>query len=47
MIFPIGKILFFTPQSRTHIKDWWETYYEHKDEREPSLFSATPTWNTF
>jgi hypothetical protein len=30
-----------------HVKDWWETYCEQKDEREPSLFSATPTWNYF
>lgn len=30
-----------------HVKDWWETYYEYKDEREPSLFSTTPTWNSF
>jgi hypothetical protein len=30
-----------------HVKDWWETYCEQKDERKPSLFSAAPTWNSF
>ena len=30
-----------------HIKDWWETYCEQKDEREPSPFSVAPTWNYF
>jgi hypothetical protein len=29
-----------------HVKDWWETYYEKKDEEEPSVFSAIPTWNS-
>ena len=30
-----------------HIKDWWETYCEKRDEITPSLFSTTPTWNSF
>jgi len=31
----------------THIKDWWENCCEQKDEIEPSLFLAAPTWNYF
>ena len=30
-----------------HIKDWWETYCEQKDESTGSLFSAAPTWDSF
>ena len=41
------KIIFALLKSTPHVKDWWETYYEQKDEREPSLFSAAPTWNSF
>jgi len=29
------------------IKDWWETYYEQRDEWEPSLFLVVPTLNYF
>lgn len=29
------------------VKDWWETYCEQKDESKTSLFSVTPTWNSF
>ena len=37
------KIIFLLLKSVPHVKDWWETYYERKDEEEPSLFSALPT----
>jgi hypothetical protein len=48
MIFPIGKILLFHfSKSTPHVKDWWETYCEKKDESTPSLFSVAPTWNSF
>lgn len=30
-----------------HVKDWWETYCEKRDESAPSLFSTAPTWNSF
>jgi hypothetical protein len=30
-----------------HGKDWWETYSKQQGEGEPSLFSATPTCNSF
>ena len=30
-----------------HVKDWWETYCEHKDGSARSLFSTAPTWNSF
>ena len=41
------KITFSLLKATTHVKDWWETYYERKDEEEPSLFSTIPTWNSF
>ena len=41
------KITFSLLKAAPHVKDWWETYYERKDEEEPSLFSAIPTWNSF
>ena len=41
------KIIFALLKAAPHVKDWWETYYEQEDEGEPSLFSATPTWNSF
>ena len=34
-------------KAASHIKDWWETYCEKKDERQSSLFSAAPTWDSF
>jgi hypothetical protein len=41
------KIIFSLLKAAPHVKDWWETYYEQKDEEGPSLFSAIPTWNSF
>ena len=41
------KITFSLLKATPHVKDWWETYCERKDEEEPSLFSALPTWNSF
>ena len=41
------KITFSLLKVTPHVKDWWETYYERKDEEEPSLFSVIPTWNSF
>ena len=41
------NITFSLLKSAPHVKDWWETYCERKDEEEPSLFSAIPTWNYF
>jgi len=40
-------IVFALLKVAPHIKDWWETYYEQKDENTGSLFSAAPTWNSF
>ena len=45
--FDWGKIIFALLKATPHVKDWWETYCEKKDEIEPSLFSAIPTWNYF
>ena len=39
------KITFSLLKAAPHVRDWWETYCERKDEEEPSLFSAVPTWN--
>ena len=41
------KITFSLLKAASHVKDWWETYCVRKDEEEPSLFSAVPTWNYF
>ena len=41
------KIVFALLKAAPHIKDWWETYCEEKDESTSSLFSAAPTWNLF
>ena len=41
------KIIFALLKAAPHVKHWWETYHEQEDEGEPSLFSATPTWNSF
>lgn len=41
------NINFTLLKATPHIKDWWKTYYEQKDERESSLFSTAPTWDSF
>eukprot|EP00253_Pinus_taeda_P023244 PITA_23244 len=48
MIFPVGKkIIFALLKAAPHVKDWWETYCELKDESTGSLFSTAPTWDSF
>ena len=48
MTFLIWKrLLFSLLKAAPQVKDWWETYCERKDEEEPSLFLAIPTWNSF
>eukprot|EP00253_Pinus_taeda_P027416 PITA_27416 len=41
------KIVFALLKAAPHIKDWWETYCEQKDEITGSLFLAVPTWDSF
>jgi len=41
------KITFALLKVAPHVKNWRETYCEQKDERESSLFSTAPTWNSF
>jgi len=41
------KIVFALLKEALHVKDQWETYCEQKDESTGSLFSTTPTWNSF
>eukprot|EP00253_Pinus_taeda_P034580 PITA_34580 len=41
------KIIFTLLKAAPHVKDWWETYCEQKDESIGSLISAAPTWNSF
>ena len=41
------NITFTLLKAAPHVKESRETYCEKKDEREPSLFSTTPTWNHF
>jgi len=40
-------IVFALLKATPHIKDWWETYCEQKNESTCSLFLATPTWDSF
>jgi len=37
------KIVFTLLKAAPHVKDWWETHYEQKDESTSSQFSAAPT----
>ena len=30
-----------------HVKDWWKTFCEPKETKEPSLFIVTTTWESF
>ena len=46
-LFDQEKIIFALLKAAPHVKDWWETYCEKKEEEEPSLFSVVPTWNSF
>ena len=41
------KIIFALLKATPHVKDWWETYCDKKDETKPSLLSSIPTWNSF
>ena len=41
------KITFSLLKVAPHVKAWWETYYERKDEEEPFQFLVVPTWNSF
>eukprot|EP00253_Pinus_taeda_P023471 PITA_23471 len=41
------KIIFSLLTAAPHVKDWWETYCEQKDESTSLLFLAAPTWNSF
>jgi hypothetical protein len=34
------KIIFSLLKASPHVKDWWETHCEKKDEEEPSMFSV-------
>ena len=46
MTFSTRRRLFFALLKVVpHVKDWWETHCEKKDEGEPSLFSVVPTRN--
>ena len=41
------RIIFALLKDTPHVKDWWETYCEKKDETEPSLFLVVHTSNYF
>eukprot|EP00253_Pinus_taeda_P035157 PITA_35157 len=41
------KIIFALLKAAPHVKDWWETYCEQKDESTGSLFYTAPTWDSF
>ena len=44
------KIVFALLKAVPHVKDWWETLCEQKEEKEgnePTLFGTEPTWASF
>ena len=41
------NIIYALLKATPHVKDWWETYFEKKDETALSLVSTVPTWNSF
>jgi hypothetical protein len=41
------NITFVLLKSVPHVKYWWETFYEHKEIEEPSLFTVAVTWESF
>jgi hypothetical protein len=41
------RIIFALLKATPHVKDWWETYWEQQGEGETSMFSVSPTWNSF
>ena len=41
------RIIFSLLKVAPHVKEWWETYWEKQREGEPSMFSVSPTWNSF
>lgn len=41
------KSMFALLKTTTHVKDWWETCCEQKDESTASLFLVAPTLNSF
>jgi hypothetical protein len=40
------KITFALLKVIPHVKDWWETFCEKKETKEPSLFTVTTTWES-
>jgi len=41
------RIIFALLKATPDVKDWWKNYWGKQNEGEPSLFSVTPTWNSF
>jgi hypothetical protein len=41
------KITFALLKVIPHVKDWWETFCEQKETKEPSLFTIVVTWESF
>jgi hypothetical protein len=41
------KITFALLKVVPHVKIWWETYYEQNSTKEPRMFEAEPTWDSF
>ena len=40
MTFPLLKAL-------SHVKHWWETYWEQSSTEMPEIYGADPTWDFF
>jgi hypothetical protein len=41
------NIMFSLLKVVPHVKDWWETFCEKKETKEPSLFTVEITWESF
>jgi hypothetical protein len=41
------KITFALLKVVSHVKDWWETYYEQRSTEESILFTVAPSWDYF
>ena len=41
------KITFALLKVIPHVKDWWDTYSEHRAIDEYAIFVVTPTWDSF
>jgi hypothetical protein len=41
------KITFTLLKSLSHVKNWWENYWEQSSTEESGIYGANPTWDFF